>query len=564
MFYKSLRIDTALAVLIKSLSMKEVAPASIIEIAKNIGQGVLPGYEEEIASALTFQKRKELEGYFTNVDGRVTAWKGNPRDMTSAVMTARESRAGERDITELFWKEFRKKFGDAVGNRVVNEFGDDSVREDGSAYLYVQDISVLTSLYIFFRHPLVTGIEASTRYINWGELPIDDFVVHPDVVMNNPEAKQLYEKAAGISYETYKTLWQPVWDYVVSTNSKPEGMVETPYKIAVKGAVCDALRGLLPLGVKTNLGIHSDFRTLSELIMDLKASEFSEAREIGEEMAVESKKVNPVFMGIVDNDHGAAWTEYQRKSNDVLSKFGKGRTRWIRRENFDLNIKVEVLNKNPHGDLMRGALVFNNGNLADYDDFELNREFSSYSRLEKLLDDVSAIRTNRRHKVDFINSVILRIRFENLSFGSFKDFNRHRPLLIKSEPDWSGERGFVVPDVIEKIGGEVREKYINAQRDIAILRQRLGGIYPEEAKLLNTHGTKSAFEIEAGLSEGFWISELRSLPSNNPENRKVAMGIHKGIVNALPIAKHLEKFVDQNEYTLGRIGEAVRADLKGK
>jgi hypothetical protein len=163
-----------------------------------------------------------------------------------------------------------------------------------------------------------------------------------------------------------------------------------------------------------------------------------------------------------------------------------------------------------------------------------------------------------------VNVIVLNAKLKNLSFGSFKDINRQRFILKKTEPDWSGKRGFVIPDVIKQYGRKAKDLYIKAQEKMIGAKRKLEEKYPEESKLLLTHGMKTSVEMTFGLGEDIWIEELRSVASNAPENRKIAIGLYQETIKQIPMLSVLGKFVDQNEYTLGRIGEAVRADLKGK
>ncbi len=509
-------------------------------------------------------KKEILSRYFTNPGGRVTSVTDAMPNVNAAAVTARASRAEERDVTELYWKEFSEKMGGDVINRILNEFGDDSVREDASGYVMVKGVSVLTSMEMF-RHPLITGIEASTRYINWGKLSEEGFAVWPEVIMNDPEAKAAYEIAMLVVQNTYRQLWPKLWDHIAVSNPRREGQSESAYKLAVKGAVCDALRGLLPLGTRTNFAIHANYRAFSELVMNARASEFQETHEVADEIATELKKVNPHFIEVVDGPHGPEWSNYRQITNKILKKFGSTDVLKATRNDPALSVKTEILNAKWLNDLLREALVFKNGELSDRDDWELNRQFLTSGKLTNLLTALGEARTNRRHKVpDFFNAVYLRIRFENLSFGSFKDYNRHRLLQSKSEPDWTGERGFVIPKEVEELGGLVKEAYVNAQKVLAEARRSIAKKYPTESSLLLTHGTKTSFEGVMGLGELFWIAELRSDASNNPENRKIAIAMYQGIIEKLPMLKNFKNFVDTNEYSLGRIREAVRADLKGK
>lgn len=562
--------------------MKEVLPASSVNSGSEWKQSVLPGYESEIANLQTENKRRILETFFTNVDGRVTAITGAMPQVLSAALTARFSRAQEPDVTELFWKEFvnNKELGvnlsgkeegqegillgghaRKVIRRILDEYGDDSVREQASGYLMIKGSSVLTSMQAF-RHPLITGIEASTRYIDWSKLPLEDFAVRPENILSDPEAAQTYLEAIDVARSTYAELWNVVWDHVVSTNPNPDPSKSVAYKISVKGAVCDALRGLLPLGVKTNFGIHSDYRTLSEEVMNLRASGLPETREVAAEMATELAKVNPEFISVSTSEHGLKWTQNQVAVNEVLQKLSGAQSEG---GNRPLSVGVEILNRNWLTDLMRQAILSKNGGIGETEAHKLALEFVQNGTLEKFLSDLGEARKNRRHKLpDVFDAVQVRVSVRNLSLGAYKDLNRHRKLASKSDPDFSGSRGFVVPEIIEEIGGSALELYKATQERLLEAKKKLEAKYPEESKLLLTHGTKTAFEMTMGLGELYWISELRSIPSGNIEYRKIAIEMHNGILEKAPVLFRLGSFVDPKDYSLGRITEATRADLKGK
>lgn len=563
--------------------MKEILPSPFINTKSGWKQNVIPGYESEVSSLQSFNKRKILENFFTNVDGRVTAITGAMPPVLSAALTARFSRAQESDVTELFWNEFvnnkdlgvdlsknknRENDGVLLGDharkvirRILDEYGDDSVREQASGYLMIKGSSILTSMQAF-RHPLITGIEASTRYIDWSRLPLEDFCVKPEGISKDSEAYKIYLEAINFSRNTYAELWQPVWDRVARKNPNTDPSKAVAYKISVKGAVCDELRGLLPLGVKTNFGIHADFRTLSEEIMNLRASGLPETISIANEMAVELSKVNPEFISVVDSEHGVKWTENQVNVVNILQNLS-GVVEF--EDNNNLSIGTEILNRNWLLDIAREAILSKNGGLKDIQVHKQALEFARNGNLEKLFSDLREARKNRRHKLpDVFNSVAVRVSIKNLSFGAYKDLNRHRNLLSKSDPDYSGGRGFVVPDLIEEIGGEIKEKYVAAQMKLLHAKSKLESKYFEESKLLLSHGNKTSFEMVMGLGELYWISELRSIPSGNAEYRKIAIEMHKSILEKAPTLSILGSFVDPKDYSLGRITEATRADLKGK
>ncbi len=566
--------------------MRNIELDNTIETSTGGTQYILPTWQDELSKDLTDKKREFLNFYFTNVDGDVHAIRGTMPPVLAAALITRFSRAQETDITEIFWNEFvndtelgikniaeslvesggleqalAEEQASALIRRVVDKFGDDSVREQASGYVIFQDTSVLFSLQAF-RHPLVTGIEASTRYIDWGEKDENGeyrYVV-PDA-LKGTKHEDVYKEAMDGLFETYKELWEPVEAHIVKTNPRPDNVSEGAYKIAVKGRVLDNLRKLLPLGIKTNFGVHATYRSLSELAMNLKASGLEEARSSADKMTEELMKVNPEFMAVVDSQHGASWVEHRRKTREALTEFSLPREV---EEDITPSVEVEVLNKDYLRDLVVGAISYVNPSLEEKETNALATEIIADGSYKELLVKIGRARGNRRHKLpDFLQRVVIRMKFRGISFGSAKDFNRHRYNLDKIEIDWSCRSGIYIPKDIEVIGGAVKEKYLGAQRKALKIIRKIAKDFPEEARMLFSHGMKTVLEIVAGLGQAYWVPELRSIASGDPEYRWFAQEDNRKLEEAMPEVKLVGNFVDTNDYTVGRIGEAVRADLKG-
>jgi len=512
-------------------------------------------------------KRKFLEPLFTNLDRDVYALTSDLPDQIKAMLVARQSRAQTRDARELLWEEFRTLDGEKAGRKaknIIDGFGDDSVREDASAYVMVQNASILATTFGIV-HPLLTRIEASTRYINWGEMEDGRYLYKELDFGENEEAKQVYEAAMEVCFGTYRELWGPIWDEVTARNPRDEATSEIAYLAAVRGRVCDNLKGLLPLSALTNFGLHGNFRALSELIMDLRSEGNEEMRRMGDEMAVELAKVNPEFIAVVNNEHGEAWTDYRRKQREYLG------------QNHQLETMPKEGNKKPGVELAvstrhflyttaKALLKSQNPNA---DKGELNRRAQTMAKggeMEKILVDLGELRTNRRHELpDFLRSVVLKVRFRQISIGSLKDLFRHRRILWRTKPDFSGQNGWHIPKDIAAMGGEILERYQEAQRLAAesVVWMR-GNVDEEAARYCLTQGMLTTFDVDCDLVEGYWISELRSIASGFEEYRWFAQELWRSMAKKMPALKSLGSFTNMNEYQLGRIKEAVRQDLKGR
>lgn len=558
-----------------------------VKRGKEAYQYVLPTLEDDVAANEEGRKREFLEPFFTNLDGDVCVLTSKLPDPIKAMLVLRQSRAEIRDVRKLLWEEFVEKerlegvspadileaaqifLDEAKAARkaktVIDGFGDDSGREDASAYVMVQNASILATTFGII-HPLLSRIEASTRYIDWGKKVNGRYLYKELDFGADSVAKQVYEGAMELCFETYQSLWQPVWDHVAANNPREEGMSETAYLKAVRGKVCDNLKGLLPLAALTNFGLHGDFRALSELIMNLRAEGNDEMRKLGDEMVVELAKVNSEFVAVVDNKHGLAWTEYKRKRGTYLAK-----NPWLEAMPKEGNKKpgIDLLKVSTRQFLYTAAKAFLNGQNPNADKGELNRRAGRMVKtgeMERMLADLGQLRTNRRHELpDFLRKVVLSIRFRQISFGSLKDLFRHRRILWRTQPDFSGQNGHHVPKDIAAMGGEVLEKYNLTQKMMAEvvtwMRNRAG---EEKARYCLTQGMLTTFDIDCDLVEGYWISELRSIASGFEEYRWFAQELWRAMERKMPALTVLGSFTNMNDYPLGRVGEAVRQDLAGR
>ncbi len=558
----------------------------VLMLSPNIGQHILPGHEGILRQEIAARKEQITSKYFTNLDMDIVAVKDTMPGVIAGALSARTSRAPNDDIREVFWTEFvlRPEFGvqlvteqivqteqiskdqahtkaEEIIGRVLSDYGDDSVREQASGYVAVKGHTVLSSMRVF-REKLLKAIEASTRYIDWGKRNTEgEFRYQKNEKLMNSQYADVFTEAMDGLFETYEKIWPQLWNHVVEKN--PQGEVpDIPYKTAIRGRVCDNLRKLLPLGILTNYVLHADYRTLSEVIMNLRASPLDEDKNVANGMASELMAVNRKFIEVVESKHSKPWTESRIKIADTI-RHGIGKLLFgtnSEAKAFD-GVLMRVTNADWKLDLAKG-LIDSDRKLPEDQLNLLAAEMVASGRFEEVLKDIGASRNNRRHKVpDAFQRVVIEVTFDGLSISGIKDFNRQRNILDKSVIDTSATRGIYIPDDLKTIGGEALEMYVAAQEKAIAAYNVIKDDFPEEAKLLLTHGTKSSITIQMGLAEAFWVAELRSIASGDPEYRRYAQDMWKKMIIAMPELEKMGSFVDMNEYPLNRIKEAVAADL---
>lgn len=569
--------------------MKRIEASEVQNIAPKLGfkNRILSGYEEAIADRLTSLKENLTSKCFTNRDRNVVAYKSRLPGVLSAAITTRLSRSSEPDVREVFWKDFivNSRIGVDVMARLIadqedmemelaqdkaeklirnilDEFGDDSVREQASGYVAVKDASIVC-LMEAFSHPLVTGISQSTRYIDWKEREGDHYRFRTPEAIKNSKYGDESEETKSHAFDVYRDLWDPVWAFVAKKNPIPEGVKPEIHERAIKGRVCDNLRRLLPLDIINSFALHANYRTFSELSLNLRASGIAEVRRVGTEMADELKIVNPAFMAIMGSEYAQPWMTHRIATREILERAVQNFSYGDRIASDESKVSVRVVNRNPTLDIARAIISYGRPGLNNEQLTANAQEIVDSGKLFEIVQELSAARQNRRHKVpDVFEAVAFDVQFRNVSFAALKDLMRHRVTRTRSEFDWSAQFGWYVPEDIAEMGGEVKNRYDEVQRRSIDLYHRMVPEFPYEARGILTHGTNSNWRVSLGGAEGVWIEELRSIASGDPEYRLLAQDLWRGQTAQVPLFGLITNYVDMTDYPLGRITEAVKADLK--
>lgn len=526
------------------------------------------------------KERAFVERYFTNADGRICAIRPAMSPGLAATLITRFSRATETDIRRIFLQEFvgadsqilpvdeshaeviDEERARKMRKRILDQYGDDSVREQAGGYVVIHDASVLCSMTVLRSHPLLTGIEASTRYIDWTQKDSEGNYryVTPAEIKGTPDG-ELYKNTNTMLFDTYVSLYEPLLSHIRATTPRTEDQSERAYAASIRAKALDSLRRLLPLSSKTNFGIFANYRTLSEMIMNLSASESPEAVETAQGMYEELMRVNPEFVEVSRSNHSVNWIRFIKETEGLAREFG---LTYLRSGTLHVEegVYVDVLTKDPRYAVTRALLSHHFPGLSEGEYYAAYLRAERENGLDTFLTMLSQQRTNRRHKLpDTLDTITVRLGMHGISLADYKDLNRHRRIHTKTLPDLSGTRGFQTP--VDIVNAGLEKPYSEAQERALLAMNQLSERQPIAAQMLLTHGSKTSFEITTGLVGAMWISELRSIASGDPSYRAIAQDLWVALTQALPEARLLTNFVDYNDYALGRIGEAVRADLRG-
>lgn len=522
-----------------------------------------------VRESYTDEERERLEPFFTNLDTPVFALVNMPETVKGALF-ARYSRY-QGTLRRLFLDEFAADVDAATAGthaggegsraaklyeRIFLGYGDDSVAQLGGAHVACEWVSnVLTKQ--LQRGRLAAYLEQSTRYIPYDSpMPGGGFRFHRD-----PELGPQYERTMTKLFETYSVVMPRVMASVAANYPLKPGDDEAAHRRAVTAKALDLLRGVLPAASLSHVGIFASGQAYEGLLMRLAASPLPEAREYGDRILAELKKVIPSFVQRVDRpDRGGRWIEYLRAQRETgerwAGKLGIGEPA----ADGDAGPSVRLLHHEGDERRLAAALLFESGVVSERRIESVVGELDD-ARLGQLLADFAGERENRRHRPGR-GYESLRYRFEIVSdYGAFRDLQRHRMLTCQ----WQALTPYLGADVPEELdradaGDPIRECLELSRAEYE--RIRAAGM-PERAPYALCLAYRIRYILDLNAREAMQLIELRSGREGHPSYRAVAHAMWEQIREVHPAVAEAMKFVDrETEPRLERLTAEMRNRLR--
>ncbi len=525
-----------------------------------------------VAEEFTDHERDILRRYFTNLDGPVYALVNLP-EVVKGALFARYSRSS-KSLRRLFLDEFVGELditGDdgidaTVGvrraeelyERVFLEYGDDSVAQLGGVHLACEQASnLLTKLLEWGR--LMSYLEQSTRYIAYDQRLGGRFRYHRDTAMLRSGLATRYVGDMDRLFEVYSELLGRAQDHLRQQIPKAPGDSDFVYRNAIKAKALDAVRGVLPAGALSNVGIYGSGQAYEALVLRLRAHPLPEARSYAELMMDELRKVIPSFLRRLDlPERGGVWAEYLADTREATAAlaaawFPSGQDQsdmpTVSLVDFDPDGEVKVLAAMlyPHVDQPESVIRRRVEQLGTEDRLQLVRAYNGS-------------RGNRRHRPGRALEAT-DYRFDVLAdYGAFRDLQRHRLLTIEWQ-SLTPRHGYVQPPLIGEAG--LGDAYTGAMERSAELYDVLADEFPTQAGYAVALAYRLRFSMQFNAREAMHLLELRSVPQGHPSYRSVAQQMHRLIAEQAghhAIAEMMQ-FVDHSdEADLERLEAERRAE----
>src|SRR5260221_5864106 len=277
----------------------------------------ISAFESDFASA----EAAELGLYGTILDRDVFALKNLP-EVVKGALFSRYSRT-EKSLRRVLLDEFLRepdlglaalaaepdpgavaatRRAEEFYERVLVGYGDDSVAELAGAHLAVERVSTLAAKALQDSRIGLSPLEKSTRYVRFDRPgPDGRRLYHRGPELSHPD----YEPAADALFETFSSLLEPLTSAIRERFPIEPDETDRAWKSATRAKTLDLLRGLLPAGTLTNLGLFGNGRAFEYLITKMSASELPECRTIATDLHRELAEIIPSFVKrAIDDRYG--------------------------------------------------------------------------------------------------------------------------------------------------------------------------------------------------------------------------------------------------------------------
>lgn len=445
------------------------------------------------------------------------------------------------------------------------EYGHASIADLAHLTLVFENISMVAAEELW-DEPLLDGQASSTRYQDF-----EGRGFHLPEELVGSEFEEAYKSICQRLIEEYKACHQLLVAHFRERHAKPEGMDDSQYGRILAARGYDIARYLLPMGIRTGLGLIMSARTLERNLIRLFSHPLREIQKIAQELKDAVVK-RPAFNPMVERLRPLLEELEERLSGDersreILAQIRKitwfdapaapTLIRYAQPSEYLIRTRAaleELAYKFAEGleepDGRRGVkLEEPQDPLTEQACTLLYRVLPhSYAQIRQLVEDMdpkekeqvveTAYRFRGPHDAPLRETRTgYKLIFDIcLDGGSWRDLHRHRR-LVQINKDFHFGYGYDVPKEIEAIGR--KEQYCRLMEEAGSLSSQIDGKHPKVGQyaLPFAYRRRSLFKMD--LEELQYIVELRTRPGNHFSMREIAYAMYEEFRKRYPeLAKH--------------------------
>ncbi len=406
------------------------------------------------------------------------------------------------------------------------QYGHASIADLGHLAICFEGVSELAATEIEDEQ-LWDGQARSSRYQDFSH---SDVIVPPELAAGEAE---IYRSAASKMLAAYKEIQQRAFAFLEQELPRPEEMKPEAYRRNLNARAFDVARYLLPFGIPTGVGQVTSIRTLEKQIRRLKASEFQEVREIGDELAQACGLPPDCLLSECNSarDPVAPTLARHAQPDEYSVRLRADVAEWARhrlphRPRPSAKCAVDLIQPSDHLADICATLLFPVTNWPYRDLYHLASEWTASTRKE-LLDVALGPRSRGaelpRHfrSAPYVLDIVMDI-------GAYRDLHRHRRCQ-QFRQQYTG-LGYEMPELVTKCGAT--EIFLQALSDAD---EAIAKLPQPAAQYLLPLAANSRFLFKMDFAELEYIARLRSGVKGHFSYRKIAWKMKQALEQADPI-----------------------------
>ncbi|TLX69075.1 MAG: thymidylate synthase [Thaumarchaeota archaeon] len=529
------------------------------------------------------REKSILDQHFSNSDKHVFALT-TPRQVDRGALMSRYSRS-DKTMRKIFLDEFvtNPNRGEEFYNKILSEYGDDSVAELGEAQIGVEWISNIAAKKIEDQRIGLSYLEKSSRYIPFDQKVGNMYKYYRDDKIIKSKYGDLYIESCDHAFDVYSksiklmekfiSEIEPINDFVyydsISKSEKPfykltnQRDIESAKKVyntTVRSKTLDILRNLLPAATLTNLGITGNGRAFEYLLTRLYCSDLIELKALARSLNSELNRVIPSFIKRVNEKHGKSLQSFMVNTNKEVSKLTDRYLRDIQPDLSPIEVRlIDYIDSKDAEMKIVSAILYENAHGQSLHDIIKLVETFPQERRNEIIFAYTKFRGNRRHRPGRAFEMVEYLFELFTNFGMFRDLHRHRILTIERQL-LSTRHGYDIPKEILDSG--IDKDFKDCMYVANNAYENISKSMPVEAQYAVNFAYRYPYFIKINLREIYHMIELRTSAQGHPDYRRICQQIYKKINDIHPVLLKGMKFVNLNEYGLGRFDTEKRKEMK--
>jgi thymidylate synthase ThyX len=531
----------------------------------------------------TDEEKSILKSHFSNSDRAVFAIT-TPRQVDRGALMSRYSRT-DKTMRRIFLNEFanNSKRGEEFYQKILLEYGDDSVAELGEAQVAVEWISNIAAKKIEDHRIGLSYLEKSSRYVAYDRKVNGRYKYHrEEKVMTSPYADQ-YIQTCDYAFDTYSKNIQPMQKFIKEIKpiedflffdslSKQEVLfgnlnsstdIESArrvYESTIKAKTLDVLRSILPASTLTNLGITGNGRAFEYLLSTMFASDLAEIKLLAGQLYAELDIIIPAFIKRANDKYGQSLQRYIIDTKKAISVIAQQSLTGIEIDSSPQNVKLLNYEDNFEAEVkVASAILYDSAVGHSLEKIIHYIKSAPEHERHKVIQTFAKFRNNRRQRPGRAFEMTQYTFGLFTNFGMFRDLHRHRILTMERQL-LSTKHGYDIPPEI--YGLDILKDFKDCMYKSHEVYEMIVKKEPEEAQYVVNFAYKYPYFMQINLREACHMIELRTIPQGHPDYRTVCQEMFRQIKEVHPILASGIKFVDLNTYELERFGAEKNTDKK--